>query len=462
MEQNRSVGAKKNCNRISYTTIARKLAIAAFWLLVWQLLSLFMDNDILLPSPMTALCRLGELIFTGAFLRPVLGSLGRIGAGFFLGTAAGLLLAVLSSKYRLFEEVIKPAIMLCKTVPVASFVVLLLIWWGSKNLAVSVCFLIVLPNIYLGTLEGIRNTDKKLLEMAKVFGLPCGTRFFYIYRPALKPFLNSSLKLALGMCWKSGVAAEVIGTPEFSIGEQLYFSKIHLDMADLFAWTAVIILLSVCFEKLVLWTVKCFFAWKPVCGRPNVVGKAADMAVEVSHLRKAFDDEILFEDFNAVYEPGGTYYLTDPSGSGKTTLLRMLAGLECPDQGEILWGVKEAGVDNVVSGGSMIDCSMMFQEDRLCEDYSAVKNVEMVTGDCKRAVKAMEQLLEQEALGKPCSQLSGGMKRRVALVRAMEAGSKVVLLDEPFTGMDAVTRERAEKYIRERQQGRTIIIATHI
>jgi len=221
-------------------------------------------------------------------------------------------------------------------------------------------------------------------------------------------------------------------------------------------------LLSVCFEKLVLWTVKCFFAWKPVCGRPNVVGKAADMAVEVSHLRKAFDDEILFEDFNAVYEPGGTYYLTDPSGSGKTTLLRMLAGLECPDQGEILWGVKEAGVDNVVSGGSMIDCSMMFQEDRLCEDYSAVKNVEMVTGDCKRAVKAMEQLLEQEALGKPCSQLSGGMKRRVALVRAMEAGSKVVLLDEPFTGMDAVTRERAEKYIRERQQGRTIIIATHI
>jgi NitT/TauT family transport system ATP-binding protein len=140
----------------------------------------------------------------------------------------------------------------------------------------------------------------------------------------------------------------------------------------------------------------------------------------------------------------------------------MLAGLERPDQGEILWGIKEAGADNVVSGGCKIDCSMVFQEDRLCEDYSAVKNVEMVTGDRNKAIKALEQLLEPEALEKTCSQLSGGMKRRVALVRAMEAESRVVLLDEPFTGMDAVTRERAEKYIRQKQEGRILIIATHI
>ena len=253
MEHNRNVGTPKDSNRISYTAMVRKLVIAAFWLLVWQLLAFLVGNDILLPAPAKALGRLGELLFTGAFARPVLGSLGRIGAGFLLGTVAGLVLAVLSSKSRLFEELIKPAILLCKTVPIASFVVLLLIWWGSRNLSVSVCFLIVLPNIYLGTLEGIRNTDKKLLEVAKVFCLPRRTCFFYIYRPALKPFLNSSLKLALGMCWKSGVAAEVIGTPEFSIGEQLYFSKIHLDMADLFAWTVIVVAFSFFFEHLMHW-----------------------------------------------------------------------------------------------------------------------------------------------------------------------------------------------------------------
>lgn len=286
--------------------------------------------------------------------------------------------------------------------------------------------------------------------MAKVFKLPGKTRFFYIYRPAIRPFLNSSLKLALGMCWKSGVAAEVIGTPQFSIGEQLYFSKIHLDMADLFAWTAVIILLSICFEKLVLWAVNGFFAWEPVCGQPRAAGKAGE-TFEVTHLWKKFDDEVLFEDFNAVYDPGRIYYLTDPSGSGKTTLLRMLAGLEKPDQGEIRGG----------TNGPFF-CSMVFQEDRLCEDYNAVKNVEIVVGDRAAAVAALEQLLEPEALVKPCSQLSGGMKRRVALVRAMEAGGSLVLLDEPFTGMDARTRERAEEYIRQRQNGRTLIIATHI
>ena len=105
---------------------------------------------------------------------------------------------------------------------------------------------------------------------------------------------------------------------------------------------------------------------------------------------------------------------------------------------------------------------MVFQEDRLCMDYSAVKNVEMVIGDPKRAQRALENLLEAEALHKPCRELSGGMKRRVALVRAMEADSDYVLLDEPFTGLDADTKASVEEYIRKKQNGRTIIIVTHI
>ena len=106
-------------------------------------------------------------------------------------------------------------------------------------------------------------------------------------------------------------------------------------------------------------------------------------------------------------------------------------------------------------------CSMVFQEDRLCEDYSAVKNVELVTGDREKAREALEKLLEKEALDRPCRQLSGGMRRRVALVRAMEAQSAYVLLDEPFAGMDPETRKRAKRYIREKQAGRTVIIADH-
>ena len=249
------------------------------------------------------------------------------------------------------------------------------------------------------------------------------------------------------------MAAEVIGTPEFSIGEQLYFSKIHLDTADLFAWTAVIILLSICFEKIILQLVKVFFAWEPQCKRQLAEVRKDEVCAELSdglqikNISKAFDDLEVLKNFNAVYQLGETHCFTSPSGSGKTTLFRILCGLEQADSGKV---------------EPVCEYSVMFQEDRLCEAYSAIRNIEMVLGDREKAREALLQLLEADALDKPCSQLSGGMKRRVALVRAMEAKGDCVILDEPFTGMDAETRAKAEQYIAERQQGRIVLVATHI
>lgn len=432
--------------------IWRKIGIFFFWMGIWQLLALWVDNKILLATPWEVLCRLCELLPDADFWQTLLCSVERIAAGFLMGAAAGLLLAALGSRVPLMDEIIRPFITLCKTVPVASFVVLLLIWWGSAYLAVAICFIVVLPDVYISTLEGIRSTDKGLLEMAQVFAMPWRNRFFYIYRPALRPFWQSSLKLSLGMCWKSGVAAEVIGTPAFSIGEKLYFSKIHLDTAGIFAWTAVIIMLSICFEKLILCLVESFMAWEPACGRAMQLqkgGNGADRkgALRVVQLSKHFGRQQLYQNYNAVYEPGENYYFTEPSGSGKTTLFRILCGLENADSGRV-----------------EPDCSysVMFQEDRLCEEYSALRNVEMVLGNRKEAGAALRKLLDEDAIDRPCNQLSGGMKRRVALVRAMEAESDVVLLDEPFTGMDAETRENAEHYINEKKNGRIMLIATHI
>jgi len=454
----------------------RKCMILLFWFAVWHCLAMAVDNRILLVTPAEAFWTLLGILGKDNFLITVGRSLLRIGMGFCMGFVAAVLLAVGGRRCPLLEEVLSPVMNLVKAIPVASFVVLLLIWWGSSFLAVAVCFLVVVPNVYISTLEGLKSTDRQLLEMAQVFQLSFRNRFFYIYRPALKPFLSGSLKVSLGMCWKSGVAAEVIGTPEYSIGEQLYLSKVYLDTAGVFAWTAMIVLLSVCFEKVVLWLVDRFFAWEPACGgrsaarrnrggirgedcprnnfaRDGVIrGPEKDTAGSGGSLRltdivKVYHGTVVLDRVSRVYEPGRIYYLTSPSGSGKTTLLRILARLTEPDG-----GVMEAPPV----------CSMVFQEDRLCEDYSAVKNVELVTGDRNLAEEALAQLLEREALDKPCRELSGGMKRRVALVRAMESGSDYVLLDEPYTGMDAGTRLRAEEYIRRKQDGRTLIIATHI
>lgn len=424
----------------------KKGLILLFWLGVWTLLALAVNNRILLVTPLQTADRLRLLLREKDFWFSVAGSFLRIGSGFGAGFGMALLLASAGRRLPVLEELLSPVMKLITAVPVASFVVLLLIWWGSSFLAVAICFLVVLPCIYTNTLEGLKAADKKLLEMARVYRLPFRSRFFYIYRPALKPFLYSGMKLALGMCWKSGVAAEVVGTPEHSIGGGLYLSKVYLDTAGVFAWSAVVILLSVLFEKLILRLAESFFAWQPACSAPERKGEECrDIILEA--VGKSFGEQKVISGLTATYRTGEVCYLRGPSGSGKTTLLHLLAGLLKPDRGRIFTP------DTV---------SVMFQEDRLCEEYNAVKNVELVCGDRRRAAGALAELLDQEALKKPCRQLSGGMRRRVALVRAMEADAAYVLLDEPFGGMDDETRSRAEDYIRRRQKGRTLIIATHI
>lgn len=428
----------------------RKTLIIFFWLAVWQILAMCVDNFLLVVTPLQALRALLTLAGQAEFWQSAFGSLWRIALGFLLGAVLALLLAAVSYRYKIAEEVLRPFMVFCKAVPVAVFAVLLLIWWGSSMLAVPICFLVVFPNIYLNTLEGLKSADRELLEMAEVFRLPFGTRFFYIYRPALKPFLLSAFQLSLGMCWKSGVAAEVIGTPTHSIGGALYLAKIYLDTAELFAWTAVIVVLSVFFEKIIFYGIDVFFRWEPVCKRPVLPQKKAvgeRCSLRVRDLGKNYHGRWIFRHVEQEFHGGESLVLDTPSGSGKTTFFRCLCGLEKPEEGE-------------VSGMSAF--AVQFQEDRLCEEYSAVKNLEMILGDALQAREALTQLLPEEALEQPCSELSGGMKRRVSLVRAMEAGAQCVLLDEPFTGLDEENRKKAEAYIRQKAGERILMLATHI
>jgi NitT/TauT family transport system permease protein len=432
----------------------KKTGIVVFWIIIWLLAALAVDNDILLSSPQAAAVSFCQLFLQKKFWQSVAGSFVRIALGFVTGFAAGAFLAVFGARFGFVEELLKPVMGLLKAVPVASFAVIFLIWRGSSFLAMAVCFIVVMPNVYVNILEGIRNADGKLLEMAKVFNVPFAKKFMYIYRPALEPFVKSALKVSVGMSWKSGVAAEIIGTPSSSIGNSIYMSKIVLDTAGVFAWTAVIILLSCICERLMLKLADIFFdddLGKNVHFYRNVQPVKnktdASYSLTVRELCKSFCGQTVLENVNAKYRAGEIYYLTSPSGSGKTTFFRILSGLESADAGSITENVRY---------------SFMFQEDRLCENYSAVRNVAMVIGNEKRAKEALSGILPAESLVKPVKELSGGMKRRVALVRAMEAESDCVLLDEPFTGMDAATRQAAEEYIAERQGGRILIIATHI
>lgn len=225
-------------------------------LLVWQLASLLVDEKLLLVSPAEVIARLFSLVRGEDFFAVVGFTLTRIALGFFFGLLLGTALALLAGRFRIAEIMLWPYMITVKSVPVASFVVIALIWFKASNLSSLISFLMVLPIIYTNLLDGIRSVDKKMLEMADVFGIPFSRRMKYIWLPAVKPFLISGCRISLGLAWKSGVAAELIGIPDGSVGEALYYSKLFLDTADLFAWTVVIVLLSVVFEKLFLFLLK--------------------------------------------------------------------------------------------------------------------------------------------------------------------------------------------------------------
>lgn len=225
-------------------------------LLVWQLAAASLSSSLLLVSPLRVLERLCGLVREPQFYAAVGFSFVRIVAGFLLGLGCGTLLAVAASRWHLAEVLLWPYVTVIKTTPVASFIILCLIWLDSSSLPVFISFLMVLPIVYANMLEGIRQTDQKLLEMAKLFRVGAGRRLLYIYLPQLRPYLITACSVALGLSWKAGIAAEVIGIPDGSIGEQLYEAKVYLSSADLFAWTVVIIAVSIAFEKLFLWLLR--------------------------------------------------------------------------------------------------------------------------------------------------------------------------------------------------------------
>lgn len=217
---------------------------------------MIIGEDIILVSPIKVIVRLFELVQTKVFWSAIGFSFFRIILGFLLAMAFGVVLGALAGRWRLVKDLLEPLVQAVKTIPVASLVILLLFWFSADSLSIVISLMIVFPIVYTNVITGVKATDGKLLQMADVFGLNGLRRLRYIYVPQVMPFFVGACKVGLGLCWKSGIAAEVIAIASGSIGAQLYFAKIYLVTADVFAWTLVIIVISVGFEKLFLWAVR--------------------------------------------------------------------------------------------------------------------------------------------------------------------------------------------------------------
>lgn len=209
----------------------------------------------------------------------------------------------------------------------------------------------------------------------------------------------------------------------------------------------------------------------------------ASEKIIVKGIRKSFGTHVVLQDLSITFAPGGIYVIRGASGSGKTTLLRILAGLEQPDEGEVIREKREApeSLETSESLESMESLEsrkilktrkadapgpigMVFQESRLLSDLSAIRNVAYgVRGkiDQVQLRAQLREVLPEADLTLPVHQYSGGMRRRVEMVRAVFPGNGLLLLDEPFAGLDVENKKRTISYLLSRRKQATVICTSH-
>lgn len=428
--------------------VAAAGAVAAFWLAAWMLVAALVAQPLILPGPgavVAALLRLVCAVGTWAILA---GSGVRILGGLALAAVCGGLLAGISVRSRAFARLAAPALSFVKATPVACVVVLLLIWLGSARVSIAAVFLMALPGVYFSLVEGLSQVDKPLEQMFRLHGVR-GWRLFcaHTWREVL-PFVLSCARAVIGMSWKAGVAAELIGMAVGTVGERIYQAKLLIETADLLAWTVLVVAASWACERVLVWLLRVSgpVAWGAAVrahrhglrGRARAAGDgaAAELALAVGDRAPwapALDGLVLN------VPAGGRICVMGASGAGKSTLLALAAG-ECAP------------------------CSMVFQDARLVESASALDNV-LVCADARVDASSAAALLRLLVPGVDVharvAELSGGQRRRVEIARALLCPGGAVILDEPFTGLDAVARDATTKVVLDLLDSRTLLLATH-
>ncbi len=228
----------------------KKVLAAVFWIAVWYFAASSVGQELIIPTPLAVVKTLFSLAGQSVFWQAAFLSLLRIFGGYLIGIAAGAVLAVLTTRFELMDALFSPLIGIVRATPVASFIILALLWINHSVVPALMSTLMVVPIVWGSLCTAIKETDHELLEMAKVYRFKASKLLRLVYIPSALPAFKSACNTSIGLAWKSGIAAEVLCLPRLSVGTYLYYSKIYLETPALFAWTAVVIILSFALEKL--------------------------------------------------------------------------------------------------------------------------------------------------------------------------------------------------------------------
>jgi len=424
------------------------VGVFAFWIIIWQLIYNAVDKEIIVPSPYNTWLRIKDLVETREFWEITGDSVMRIVMGYLCGVVLGLVLAVITYSSKFLYVLLKPLISIARATPVASLTLILVVWVTNQRVPLFIVGLMVFPIIWANTYEGIKNTDKKLLEMSKVFSAGMAKRLFHIYFPSVYPYFIAGASTALGLAWKSGIAAEILGSTQNSMGQQINDAKVYLDSEGKFAWTIVVVILSIIFERIVVLLLKKTSLHIPIkekSGDKTQTATDNNGYLKGRGISKSYGKTPVLRDVSLDVRPADVLALRGASGSGKTTLLMIFASLLKKDKGEI---EKEGGV------------SFLFQEDRLLPWLTVKENILFVNN--RADVEALLELVSLQGTENMYpEELSGGMKRRLAIARTLAGKGATVFLDEPFTGLDEELRAEVSQKVFEYLKNRAVILVTH-
>ena len=237
---------------ITKNKLLRACAVGLFWLVVWDIAAWAVQLELLLPSPLYTIQKLLSLAVTKAYWVSIIISLVRILIGYVSGCIIGVALGFFLYRFRLIDALFSPVLSVIRSVPVASFIILALVWIGRDSIPQFIAFLMVLPVVSANIKTGFSAIDRDLAEIAAVYHFSKRKKAELLYKPAVMPYFVTSAHVTLGLAWKAGVAAEILASLSKSIGGNIYTSKIQLETDALFAWTITVILISILFEFLLV------------------------------------------------------------------------------------------------------------------------------------------------------------------------------------------------------------------
>lgn len=438
----------------------------ALLLLLWQVMAMWVNHPSLFPSVAQLLHELAVMLCSAGFYTSLSLTILRGIIGFFIALIASALLATLAFHKAFWKSFLQPIIVLSRSIPVISLVLIALLLMSPRGLPIFIAFFTMFPILYQNILNGLGHVDKKLVEMAKLFNKSNLQRFRYIYFPASRDYLFAGIATAMGFGWRSVIIGEVLAVPIHGIGSGMKKAQAFIEMKELLAWTVVAIVVSFVFD----WLVKIISQkgknrrYLQTHQTKNIKHKEQiynpdNKEITISNLNLSFKERTLFSDFNIQFDKKKIHLLKSASGTGKTTLLKLISGIIKADGGSITMQPQKAVL------------SYAFQDLRLTPWMNVEENIAFSLAGfphiSKKEKERLQELVRTLELETHSSQypheLSGGEQQRVNLIRALMVHADILLLDEVLTGLDQALKVKSIQLIEEvAQENQAVVLwATH-